>query len=74
MKIGVVVDNELNDDKRVLMEIDILKESGHQVFVICFGFGNKEYRSPGDFSVSRIRISKKIKNILFFMLKFLIQF
>lgn len=68
MKIGVVVDNELNDDKRVLREINILKEAGHQVFVICFGFGNKEYRSPGDFSVSRIRISKKLKNILFFML------
>ncbi len=68
MKIGVVVDNDLNDDKRVLKEIEILKEAGHQVFVMCFGFDNKEYRSPGDFSVSRIMISKKLKNILFFML------
>ena len=68
MKICVAVDNDLNDDKRVLKEIGILKEAGHQIFVICFGFGNKEYKSPGDFSVSRIRISKKIKNILFFML------
>lgn len=68
MKIGVVVDNDLNDDKRVLKELEILREAGHQVFVLCFGFDNKEYRSPGDFSVSRIRISKKLKNILFFML------
>lgn len=68
MKIGVVVDNDLNDDKRVLKEIDILKEAGHQVLVLCFGFDKKEYKSPGDFSVSRIRISKKLKDILFFML------
>ena len=34
MNIGVVVDNELNDDKRVLRETEILKEAGHRVFVI----------------------------------------
>ena len=32
MKIGVVVDNELNDDKRVLREIEILKETGDMRF------------------------------------------
>jgi ethanolamine utilization protein EutP (predicted NTPase) len=45
MRIGVVVDNDLNDDKRVLKEIDILKEAGHQVFVLCYGFDNKQYLS-----------------------------
>ncbi len=68
MKIGVVVDNDLNDDKRVLKEIEILREAGHEVHIVCFGFDNKAYGSPGDFSVSRIRIRKKLKNALFFML------
>ena len=68
MKIGVVADNELNDDKRVLKEINILREAGHQIVVLCFGFDGKEYRSPGDFSVTRIRISKSLKNTLFFLL------
>lgn len=67
MRIGVVVDNELNDDKRVLKEIRILQEAGHQAAVLCFGFDNKEYPAPGNFAVSRIRISKRLKNILFFL-------
>lgn len=68
MRIGVVVDNDLNDDKRVLKEIGILREAGHQVFVLCFGFDNKEYSPAADFSVTRIKISKLLKNTLFFLL------
>jgi glycosyltransferase involved in cell wall biosynthesis len=68
MNIGVVVDNELNDDKRVLREIEILKEAGHVIFVLCFGFNNRKYRTIEGISVTRIRINKKLKNILFFFL------
>ncbi len=44
MNIGVVVDNDLNDDKRVLREIEILKEAGHRIFVLCFGFNTRDYK------------------------------
>lgn len=68
MKVGVVVDNELNNDKRVLREISILKEHGYEISVLCLGFG-KEYISPLDgINIVRINISKKTKDILFFFL------
>jgi len=68
MNIGIVVDNELNDDKRVLKETEILKDAGHSIFVLCFSFDNKEYKTIEGINVSRIRISRKLKNILFFFL------
>jgi glycosyltransferase involved in cell wall biosynthesis len=68
MNIGVVVDNELNDDKRVLRETEILKEAGHRIFVLCFGFDKKEYKSIPGINVTRIRINKNLKNFLFFFL------
>ncbi len=68
MKIGVVVDNELNHDIRVLREIEILKEQGYEISVLCFGF-RKKYLAPADgISITRIRIDRKIKDILFFFL------
>lgn len=68
MKIGVVVDNELNDDKRVLRETKILSEAGHKIFVLCFGFDKKKYNTITGINVTRIRISKKLKNFQFFFL------
>jgi len=66
MNIGVVVDNELNDDKRVLREISILKDDGYKIFVLCFGFDGKVYPEIEGVNVTRIRISRKNKNTLFF--------
>jgi len=68
MNIGVVIDNELNDDKRVLREIEILTKAGHKVFVLCFGFDNREYKASEGINVSRIAIRRRKKNILFFFL------
>lgn len=68
MRAGVIVDNELNDDKRVLREIEILKNAGYEIYVLCFGFGNKTCNSIEGLDISRIRMSKKIKDILFFFL------
>jgi len=68
MNIGIVVDNDLNDDKRVLREIEILKEAGHRVFVLCFGFNVRNYKPIEGIYVSRIRINKKLKDFLFFFL------
>jgi len=68
MKIGVVVDNELNNDKRVLRELQILKESGYEIFVLCFGFG-KIYSDPlSGITIERIDLHKKFKDILFLFL------
>ena len=68
MKIGIVVDNELNNDIRVLREIGILKEQGFEIYVICFGFV-PTYKDPVEqIHITRINIPKKVKDILFFML------
>ena len=68
MKIGIVVDNELNHDIRVLREIGILKEQGFEIFVLCFGFF-KTYKDPvNQIQVTRINIPKKFRDILFFSL------
>jgi glycosyltransferase involved in cell wall biosynthesis len=68
MKIGIVVDNELNNDIRVLREIGILKEQGFEIFVLCFGFF-KTYKDPvSKINITRINISRKLKDILFFLL------
>jgi glycosyltransferase involved in cell wall biosynthesis len=68
MKIGIVVDNELNSDIRVLREIGILKEYGFEVSVLCFGF-RKSYSNPlNKANITRINIPRKFKDILFFAL------
>jgi len=66
MKIGIVVDNELNDDKRVLRETEILKNDGNEVLVLCFGFSNIKYETPEGLTVIRKRINRKLKNAMFF--------
>jgi glycosyltransferase involved in cell wall biosynthesis len=67
MKIGIVVDNELNNDIRVLREIRLLKEQGFEIFVLCFGFVTT-YKDPVEqIHITRINIPKKVKDILFFM-------
>jgi glycosyltransferase involved in cell wall biosynthesis len=68
MKIGVIIDNELNNDKRVLREIEILKENGYEIFILCFAFENKTYDAIDNTRITRINIRKSIKNILFFIL------
>lgn len=68
MNIGVIVDNELNNDNRVLREISILKEQGNKIFVLCFGF-HKVYATPiNEIIITRIRIPRKLKDALFFIL------
>jgi glycosyltransferase involved in cell wall biosynthesis len=68
MKIGIVVDNELNSDIRVLREIAILKEEGFDIFVLCFGFFKTYKNQPARIDITRINIHKKFKDILFFLL------
>ncbi|HUX59160.1 MAG TPA: glycosyltransferase family 4 protein [Bacteroidales bacterium] len=68
MKIGVIIDNELNNDIRVLREIRILREQNLEIFVLCFGF-KKTYKIPiSQISIKRIYIPGKLRDILFFIL------
>lgn len=64
--IGILVDNDLNNDKRVLREASLLAGEGYSVHVLCFGFDGKEYPEINGINIERIRISRRIKNILFF--------
>jgi glycosyltransferase involved in cell wall biosynthesis len=67
MKIAVIIDNDLNNDKRVLRELSILVADGHAVSVLCFGFrGSNREPLPG-ISIERIMIRKKLKDWLFFL-------
>lgn len=66
MKIGIVVDNELNNDKRVLREASVLSSAGHDIYALCFSYNGKNIGDPKGIAVTRISISKKLKNTLFF--------
>ena len=67
MKIGVIVDNEFNNDIRVRKEVDILKNAGHSVFVLCFGFSKQQYPEIKNIHIKRIRINRNHKNLFFFL-------
>jgi glycosyltransferase involved in cell wall biosynthesis len=68
MRTGIILDNDLNSDIRVLREIGILNEQDIEVFVLCFGFGKKYENPVSGITIERINIRKKIKDILFFIL------
>ncbi|NOX84452.1 MAG: glycosyltransferase family 4 protein [Chlorobi bacterium] len=67
MNIGVIVDNEFSNDIRVYNECLILSDAGHRVFVLCLNFGEKpnNERINTNLTVLRIRINRKVKNIMF---------
>ncbi len=68
MNIGIIVDNEFNEDIRVHKEVTILKGSGSNIFILCFGFDGKTYPQVEGINVERIRIKKKYKDIIFGLL------
>lgn len=67
MNIGIIVDNDLNNDNRVLREAEILKGTGYNIFALCFGFDNGSFKPVEGVAITRIRINRKIKNALFFL-------
>ena len=66
--IGMIVDNDFNDDTRLRKEVEILKKDGHNIHVLCFAYDKKKYSSVQGVNVCRIKIKKRIKNILFFFI------
>ena len=69
MNIGVVVDNEFDNDTRVKNECKILAEE-HNIFILCFDFGHP-HPAHFPYKVERIRIKRKLKDLLFFFMNFL---
>mgnify|MGYP000167604936 CR=1 FL=1 len=63
MRIGVVVDNEFDNDHRVQKQVKQLVKANHSVFVLCFDFG-ETYKLYTDIDVHRITINRTVKNIL----------
>ena len=64
--IGVIVDNDFINDIRVLKEVEILLEFEYEIHVLCFGFIGKEYEEVKGIKTTRIWITQKRKNQLFF--------
>lgn len=65
LNIGIVVDNEFNNDIRVRKEVNVLSKQKYNIFVLCFGFDNKEYEDIEGISINRIYIKRKYKDIFF---------
>jgi glycosyltransferase involved in cell wall biosynthesis len=66
--IGIIVDNEFNNDIRVRKEVEILKKSGHNIHVLCFAYDKKTYPVVEDINVCRVKIKKSIQKYLFFFI------
>lgn len=65
MRIGIVVDNEFNNDIRVRNEAQALINAGHKVFVLCFEFGSNHGYDYNGIKITRWNLKQKYKNILF---------
>lgn len=66
MIIGVILDNEIKKDHRVLNELKSLVETGNTVFVLCPSFDTKLQKEQfNGFEIRRFSISKRCRRILF---------
>jgi glycosyltransferase involved in cell wall biosynthesis len=65
MKIGVVVDNEFFTDVRVLTEVEILKNGGHEVFVLHLSFPNSPSKNIEGVKTTAIPIQRKKKDFVY---------
>lgn len=70
MRAGIIVDNEFINDIRVRREAEILKGEGYEVYVLCFSFG-KSYDDPEGINLTRIRVSRRYKDAMFFFMNIL---
>lgn len=61
-KILVVVDNTLDDDIRVVKQINLLKQNGHQVMALCYA--TEKINNSASISTERIKVPQFVINIL----------
>ncbi len=71
MRIGIVVDNEFNNDIRVRNEALALQKAGHNVSVLCFEFGSNLGNEYQGIDIERWKLKPKYKNILFALFHFI---
>ncbi|MGM0566297.1 MAG: glycosyltransferase family 4 protein, partial [Bacteroidota bacterium] len=75
MNIGMVVDNELDGDVRVLNEARSLAEAGFAVFVLCLAKPGKPLKEERDgFAVVRLNKTRNWRNKAFFFAQVLPYF
>ena len=61
MRIGMILDNEINDDIRVQNEINILIQSGHEIVLLCKGkYSNPKIERRNNLIIFRVFLPKKI--------------
>jgi glycosyltransferase involved in cell wall biosynthesis len=65
--VGIIVDNEFNSDIRVRKEIEILKNNGFSIHVLCFAFDSKQYPEEKNINIVRIPLKRSLKNLLFLL-------
>lgn len=59
----MILDNEFTGDMRVENEVISLVEAGHQVYVLCFNYGNKKpFENYHGGEIVRIKINSKYKD------------
>lgn len=68
MKVGVVVDNEFFQDIRVRREVELLRDNGFNVYVLCFCFNNVKQDLIDGVSIEYLSIPRKLKDVLFFFM------
>ncbi|HEX2920280.1 MAG TPA: glycosyltransferase family 4 protein [Bacteroidales bacterium] len=71
MRVGFVVDNDVNSDIRVRKELEIITGEGYDVTTLCFDFRKSYPDTSTGSKFERIRINRKIKDTLFFFLNLL---
>ena len=64
-QVGVIVDNDFQSDNRVRREVKILREQGFRVHVLCYGYPDKTYPPFEGIEIHRIRIPRRLKDLLF---------
>lgn len=65
LTIGVVVDNEFNDDIRVRKEVKVLLSHGYHVKILCLGHPYKKYSNDLDIEINRLILPKTLVKLMF---------
>ena len=67
MRVGIILDNEFNHDSRVRKQVELLKRSGHSIYVLCYAFDKKKYDDIEGINITRIGIKRTYRNIFFLL-------
>ncbi|MEM9546094.1 MAG: glycosyltransferase family 4 protein [Bacteroidota bacterium] len=60
IKIGMILDNEFDGDPRVENEVLSLQNAGHQVFVLCYNWSNKQNSKFHGAEIIRMNLNREL--------------